>query len=111
MVKLIRHQCADIIREGFAAVFLAGGIPHKMCIEHTVDILCPPGRFFSKAGNRCFLGCDSFSDGHALKVREISLSILLTAIQLLHGRQIPAALRQTIFRHAKRCEVSAYLNV
>ena len=106
MAKLIRHQCTDIIREGLAAVFLAGGIPHKMLIEDTVDIVCLPGRFFAQMVDHSSLDCDSFLNSALLQTVKIRSPMFCTAIQFPHSRQIPTMFGQKIFRHAKRCEVS-----
>ena len=111
MAKLIRHQCTDIIREGLAAVFLAGGIPHKMLIEDTVDIVCLPGRFFAQMVDHSSLDCDSFLNSALLQSVKIRSPMFCTAIQFLHSRQIPTMFGQKIFCHAKRCEVSVDLNV
>ena len=111
VVKLIRHQCADIIREGFAFAFLAGGIPHKMLIEDTVDIVCLPGRFFAQMVDHSSLDCDSFLNSALLQTVKIRSPMFCTAIQFPHSRQIPTMFGQKIFCHAKRCEVSVDLNV
>ena len=111
VVKLICHQCTDIIWEGLAAVFLAGGIPHKMLIEDTVDIVCLPGRFFAQMVDHSSLDCDSFLNSALLQTVKIRSPMFCTAIQFPHSRQIPTLFGQKIFRHAKRCEVSVDLNV